>query len=73
MAETIKNINNNSSSEFELPVDYAIYGGDEKNESEYISPKEVSRESIEKIKQRKIRLGGLALLLSRQTEQQLAA
>ena len=34
----------------DIDIDYAIYGDDEKEEAEYISPESVSKESIEKIK-----------------------
>lgn len=40
-------------------VDYAIYGGSEKKEKEYISPNEVSKESIAKIKKRNQKIGSL--------------
>ena len=34
----------------DIDVDYAIYGNDETEEGEYISPTSISKESIEKIK-----------------------
>ena len=34
----------------DIDIDYAIYGDDEKEEAEYISPESVSKESIKKIK-----------------------
>ena len=40
-------------------VDYAIYGGSEKKEKEYIPPNEVSKESIAKIKKRNQKIGSL--------------
>lgn len=44
----------NSEWKDDVDVDYAIYGDNEKTESEYISPEAVSKESISKIKARKI-------------------
>jgi hypothetical protein len=41
----------------DIDVDYAIYG----NEKEYISPKNVSKESIQKIKARDQRIGSILL------------
>lgn len=64
MAETIKTtskIKDDNDWRKSTGVDYAIYHGTEEGEKEYVSPTEVSKESIEKIKQRKIRLGRLAL------------
>ena len=40
-----------------VDVDYAIYSNNEKKESEYISPTEVSKESIDKIEKRNKRIG----------------
>lgn len=52
MAETIKLPSKvwDSNWKDDVDVDYAIYGDDEKQEAEYISPDTVSKESIEKIK-----------------------
>ena len=44
----------NSEREDDVDVDYAIYGDNEKTESEYTSPEAVSKESISKIEARKI-------------------
>ena len=44
----------------EIPLEYY------ETESNYVSPAEVSSEALEKIKQRKIRLGRMAILASRQ-------
>ena len=41
----------------DVDVDYAIYGDDEREEREYISPTEVSKESIDKIKKRNLKIG----------------
>jgi len=41
----------------DIDVDYAIYG----NEKEYISPNNVSKESIQKIKARDQRIGSILL------------
>ena len=53
MAETLKLPNQviNSRWDDDVDVDYAIYGGSKTGEREYISPSEVSKESIDKIKQ----------------------
>ncbi len=40
----------------DIDVDYAIYGGDEKEEEEYISPKKVSKESLKQIKSFQVKL-----------------
>ena len=62
MAETLKIPNELIDSEWrdDVDVDYAIYGGNEKKEREFISPEDVSKETeqlIEKIKKRNIKLG----------------
>ena len=44
----------NSEREDDVDVDYAIYGDNEKTESDYVSPEAVSKESISKIEARKI-------------------
>ncbi len=48
----------------DVDVDYAIYGDNEKQEREYISPDEVSKESIAMIKKRSQKLGRAALLFT---------
>lgn len=50
-------------------LDFAIYGDDETKEGEYISPSEVSKESIKRIKNRQIRLAFTGLRKFRQREQ----
>ena len=40
-------------------VDYAIYGGNEQKEREFVSPDKISRESLAKIKQRNQKIGSL--------------
>lgn len=55
--------------EEDIKVDYAIYGDNEKKEGEYISPTEVSKESIKRIKGRQIRLAIGGLQRFRQKEQ----
>ena len=40
-------------------VDYAIYGGNEQKEREFISPDKISKESLAKIKQRNQKIGSL--------------
>ena len=61
MAEKLKIPNKVVDSDWEddIDVDYAIYGDNEKNEATYVSPAEVSKESIKKIKAQKI--GHIAL------------
>ncbi len=41
----------------DVDADYAIYGNSEKKEREYISPTEVSKESIDKIEKRNFKIG----------------
>lgn len=48
---------------------FAIYGGDEKQEGEYISPEDVSKESLNKIKSSQVRLAFSGLKKFRQKEQ----
>lgn len=62
MAETLKIPKQVVDSDWtdDIDVDYAIYGDTEKMEREYVSPAEVSKESISRIKERK--LGHTALL-----------
>lgn len=55
----------------DTPIDYAIYGANEKEEASYISPKRVSRESIKRIKEQNRRIGLKLLLLA--SEEKLAA
>lgn len=61
MAETLKLPKKVVDSDWEddIDIDYAIYGDSEKDEAKYISPAEVSKESIDKIKAQKI--GHIAL------------
>ncbi|MBQ8984955.1 hypothetical protein IJ076_00120 [Candidatus Saccharibacteria bacterium] len=40
----------------DIDVDYAIYGDNEKQEGEYISPKSVSKESLNQIKDFQVKL-----------------
>lgn len=40
----------------DIDVEYAIYGDNEKQEGQYISPKSVSKESIKKIKKLQVEL-----------------
>ena len=65
MAETLKLPNAVVDSDWkdDVDVDYAIYGGNEKNEREYISQAELSKEKIDRIKKRKI---GMVALFSSQ-------
>lgn len=64
---------NNSDWESDVPdADYAIYGGDEKQEMQYISPESVSKESIKRIKARDLRNGHKILNLFTK-DQKLAA
>ena len=61
MAETLKLPNTVVDSDWkdDVDVDYAIYGGNEKFEREYVSQQEIKKETIERIKKQKI--GKLAL------------
>ena len=61
MAEKLKIPNEVVDSDWEddIDIDYAIYGDSEKNEATYVSPSEVSKENIKKIKAQKI--GHIAL------------
>ena len=65
MAETLKIPNTVIDSDWkdDVDVDYAIYGGNEKKEREYISQEEIKEEAIKRIKARKI--GAVALFSSR--------
>ncbi len=65
MAETLKLPNAVVDSDWkdDVDVDYAIYGGSEKNERQYVSQTEISKEKIERIKQRKI---GMVALFSQE-------
>ena len=65
MAETLKLPNTviDSDCKDDVDVDYAIYGGSEKNERQYVSQTEISKEKIERIKQRKI---GMVALFSQE-------
>ena len=56
MAETLKIPNTVVDSDWkdDVDVDYAIYGGNEKNEREYIPQAEIKKETIERIKKQKI-------------------
>ncbi len=49
----------------DVDVDYAIYGGNEKQEREYVSQEQLSKEKIDRIKKRKI--GMVALFSSQNT------
>ncbi|MBR3252767.1 hypothetical protein IKF84_01715 [Candidatus Saccharibacteria bacterium] len=57
----------------DIDVDYAIYGDNEKQEGEYISPKTVSRESIKEIKSFQEKLAFRSLKKFRQKEQRKLA
>ena len=65
MAETLKLPNTviNSDWKDDVDVDYAIYGGSEKGEREYVSQAEIDKEKIDRIKQRKI---GMVALFSQE-------
>ena len=67
MAETLKLPNAVVDSDWkdDVDVDYAIYGGNEKQEREYVSQEQLSKEKIDRIKKRKI--GMVALLSSQNT------
>ena len=79
MAETIKlpkQVYNGNWQDDIAPADYAIYGANEQDEMAYVSPDNVSQESIDKIKARQIRLrklGQFALFVSRQEREKRAA
>ncbi len=66
---TIPNEVIDSDWEDDIDVDYAIYGQNEKQEGEYISPDSVSKESIKRIKSRQIRLAINGLGRFRKREQ----
>ena len=55
--------------EEDIKVDYAIYGDNEEKEGEYISPDSVSKESINRIKGRQVRLAISGLGRFRKKEQ----
>ncbi|MBQ3440979.1 hypothetical protein IJG27_01545 [Candidatus Saccharibacteria bacterium] len=57
----------------DIDVDYAIYGDDEKQEGEYVSPEKVSRESIKEIKSFQEKLAFRSLKKFRQKEQRKLA
>ena len=57
----------------DIDVDYAIYGDNEEQEGEYISPKHVSRESIKQIKDFQVRLAWNGLNKFRKREQRKLA
>ena len=59
----------------DIDVDYAIYGGNEKQEGKYISPKKVSKESLAQIKsfQVKLAFGGLKRFRNQQLSKLAAA
>ena len=65
MAETLKLPNAVVDSDWkdDVDVDYANYGGNEKQEREYVSQEQLSKEKIERIKKRKI---GMVALFSSQ-------
>ena len=65
MAETLKLPNTVVDSDWkdDVDVDYAIYGGNERQEREYVSQTEISKEKIERIKQRRI---GMVALFSQE-------
>lgn len=65
MAEKLNIPNNVVDSEWkdDVDVDYAIYGGSNKGEMEYVSPQDVSKETVkklEKIKSQDIKFGIMA-------------
>lgn len=55
----------------DIDVDYAIYGGNDEREGEYISPDSVNQESLEQIKdfQVKLAFSGLKKLREKELEQ----
>ncbi|MBQ3292831.1 hypothetical protein IJG93_00790 [Candidatus Saccharibacteria bacterium] len=57
----------------DIDVDYAIYGDDEKQEGEYISPRSVSKESIKEIKSFQEKLAFRSLKKFREKEQKKLA
>ena len=65
MAETLKLPNAVVDSDWkdDVDVDYAICGGNEKQEREYVSQEQLSKEKIDRIKKRKI---GMVALFSSQ-------
>ena len=67
MAETLKLPNAVVDSDWkdDVDVDYAIYGGNEKQERESVSQEQLSKEKIDRIKKRK--LGMVALFSSQNT------
>ena len=67
MTETLKIPNTVVDSDWkdDVDVDYAIYGGNEKQEREYVSQEQLSKEKIDRIKKRKI--GMVALFSSQNT------
>ena len=54
----------------DIDVEYAIYGGSEKDEGQYISPDSVSKESIKEIKGFQEKLAFSSLKRFRQREQE---
>lgn len=71
MAEIIKLPNTVVDSDWkdDVDVDYAIYGGTEKNEREYVPQAEIKKETIERIKSQKV---GKFALFTAKTEQKAA-
>lgn len=74
MAEKLNIPNNVVDSEWkdDVDVDYAIYGGSNRGEMEYVSPQEVSKETVkklEKIKSQNIKFG----IMTRLAKDKLAA
>ena len=57
----------------DVDVEYAIYGNNEKQEGEYISPQNVSKESLNKIKNMQVKLAFSGLKKFREKEFQAAA
>ena len=57
----------------DVDVEYAIYGNNEKQEGEYISPQNVSKESLNKIKNMQVKLAFSGLKKFREKELQAAA
>ncbi|MBR2659511.1 hypothetical protein IKD60_01995 [Candidatus Saccharibacteria bacterium] len=53
----------------DIDVEYAIYGGDEKSEGQYIDPNTISKESIKKIKSFQEKLAFNSLKRFRKQEQ----
>lgn len=52
----------------DIDVDYAIYGGDDEKEGEYISPDSVNEESLDHIKDFQVKLAFTGLKKLRQKE-----